>query len=182
MTSTREYGRVGHWKSASRREWIAASAAFLASGCAGPPVIANSLTAARDMVSGGPDAGITRDYVENLPCATMTAKIGRGARALLVLGRYDGPDLHWLTAESEALVTRRGQLVRTAGLQRNMRDTQGLDDDPIATAGFEFEGVHARSVDLDPGGPLRRAHRIDVRILPAAKPSPFSILGTTRWR
>lgn len=97
---------------------------------------------------GVPDAPITPEYVANLPYASMTAKIGRGQRSLLVLAEYDGPDLRWVAANDAALVTRNGRLVKTAGLDRNLRDTVGLEDDPIAAATFEFAGLHLRKVDL----------------------------------
>jgi len=88
-----------------------------------------------------------------LPYASMGAKIGRGQRSLLVLGRYDGPDRHWISADRAAVVTRNGRLIRLYGIGADLRDTHEIDDDPVAAATFAFEGLHRRSVDL--GTPLK---------------------------
>ena len=87
-----------------RREVLAAGAALALSGCAVPPVFANMGTALRTTVVGLPDAPITSQYVDNLPYASISAKIGRGQRSLVVLARYDGPDLHWISEIGRAHV------------------------------------------------------------------------------
>ena len=69
-----------------------------------------------------------------------------------MLGRYDGPDLHWISANQVAVVTRNGRLVRTAGLAHDMRSTTQLDDDPIATGSFVFGTLFSRAIDLGPDG------------------------------
>ena len=78
----------------------------------------------------------------------MAAKIGKGPRSLVVLGRYDGPDLHWISADRAVLVTRNGRIKATFGIGMDLLDTQGLEDDPVAAATFAFEGLHTRTVDL----------------------------------
>jgi hypothetical protein len=132
-------------------------AGMLVSGCVSvpklPPVFENLVSAASTTVWGRPDAPVTPQYVANLPYASMLAKIGKGQRSLLVLGRYDGPDLHWISADQVAVVTRNGRLVQTAGLDRNLRSTTQLDDDPIATGSFVFGTTFSRTVDLGPDGP-----------------------------
>lgn len=95
-----------------------------------------------------PDAPITKEYVTNLPYASLGARIGSGQRSFLVLGRYDGPDRHWISSDGAALVTRHGRLIRLYGVSPDLRDTQGVEDDPIAAATFDFAGRHTRSVDL----------------------------------
>lgn len=100
---------------------------------------------------GTPDAPFTPEYIENLPYATLTAKIGRGQRSLLVLARYDGLNLLWASANESALVTRNGRLIKTAGLERNLLDTQGISEDPIVSGRSNFEGKFLRTVDLDTG-------------------------------
>ena len=114
-----------------------------------PPVIGNAVNAARSLVSGAPDVPISREYVTNLPYASIAAKIGRGPRSLLTLGRYDGPDLHWISADDVAVVTRNGRVIRTAGIAVGLRDTQGLNDDPVTSGTFDFDGIHTRIVDLE---------------------------------
>ena len=132
----------------TRRQMVTAGAAYLVSSCTIPPVIGNAIDAAQILVTGAPDVPISTEYVDNLPYASMAAKIGRGPRSLLVLGRYDGPDLHWISADNAAVVTRNGRLVKTAGIGIELLDTQGIENDPVAAATFAFDGVHTRTVDL----------------------------------
>jgi hypothetical protein len=68
----------------------------------------------------------------------------------LVLGRYDGLDRHWISNDRAVLVTRNGRLTRVVGLGHDLRETRGVEDDPVAAATFKFDGTHARSVDLGP--------------------------------
>ncbi|WP_221930931.1 YjbF family lipoprotein [Telmatospirillum sp. J64-1] len=66
------------------------------------------------------------------PYASMSAKAGSGPLSVIVLGRIDGRDLHWFSADRAAIITRGGRLVATAGFPQNLRHTQNLEQDPIA--------------------------------------------------
>jgi hypothetical protein len=132
----------------TRRQIVTASAALLISSCAIPPVIVNAIDTAIILGAGAPDTLISTEYVNNLPYASMAAKIGRKQRSLLILGRYDGPDLHWISADNAAVVTRNGRLVKTAGIGMDLLDTRGIETDPVAAATFAFDGVQTRTVDL----------------------------------
>ncbi len=79
-----------------------------------------------------PDAEITREIVDNIPYASISAKVGKGPRSLLILGRYDGEDLHWLSADNATVVTRNGRVVKTSGFPQNLKSTRFLEPDPIA--------------------------------------------------
>lgn len=89
--------------------------------------------AVRLTVFGSPDVPISREVVDEIPYATIAAKIGKGPRSLLVLWRTEGDDLHWLSADGAAIVTRGGRVVRTAGLPTTMRETIIFEADPVAT-------------------------------------------------
>ena len=136
-------------RTVGRRTLLATGAATLLSGCAGS-LLGNAVTAARLAYSGIPDAPVTGDYVANLPYASIGARIGRGQRPLLILGSYDGPDRHWVSADHAVLVTRNGRLVRVFGIDRDLRDTHGIETDPIAAQTYSYEGTYHRSVDLGP--------------------------------
>ena len=133
---------------ATRRAYIVGGALALIPGCSASPFIQNVFTATRTALRGAPDAPVSPEYVARLPYASMGAKVGRGQRSMLVLGRYDGPDRHWVSADRAALVTRNGRLTRLYGIGADLRDTRDIDDDPIAAATFAFEGLHLRTLDL----------------------------------
>ena len=187
-------GKAAPKKPISRRHVISVGAAFFASGCSLPPVFGNAIGAAQLLVSGAPDTPISPEYVDNLPYASMAAKIGRGPRVLLVLGRFDGPDLHWISADNTAVVTRNGRVTKTTQIGRDLLDTQGIEDDPVATGNMAFEGTHDRTVDLrDPsevfGIPITSTFRIvareTIKILDreidTLKVEERNIASTVRW-
>lgn len=69
----------------------------------------------------------------------------------MILGRYEGTDLHWISADNIALVTRAGRLVKTAGLPENLRETVMLGPDPVAGTLHRLDeaATARRLVDLD---------------------------------
>ena len=114
---------------------------------------------------------------------------------LLVLGRFDGPDLHWISADNTAVVTRNGRVTKTTQIGRDLLDTQGIEDDPVATGNMAFEGTHDRTVDLrDPsevfGIPITSTFRIvareTIKILDreidTLKVEERNIASTVRWK
>jgi hypothetical protein len=105
----------------------------------------------RISVLGHPNVPIKRSTVSSLPYASIGAKIGKGPRSLLILWREDRKDLHWLSADNAAIVTRNGRVVKTAGLPENLRDTRSVGQDPLAT-GLVSEGAptnYRRVVETD---------------------------------
>ncbi|MEQ8247485.1 MAG: YjbF family lipoprotein [Alphaproteobacteria bacterium] len=103
---------------------------------------------------GQPDVPISRDLVNQVPYASIAAKIGRGPRSLLVLWRTERTELHWLSADGVAIVTSGGRVVRTAGLPESIRSTIFQEPDPVST-GLHLESNRvsaSREVDLAPDG------------------------------
>lgn len=73
----------------------------------------------------------------------MAAKIGRGPRGLMILGRIEGQELHWISSDRIVLVTRYGRVIRTAGLPANLKETRLIDLDPL-------EGLREGRFETDP--------------------------------
>ena len=130
---------------------MATGGAFLTSGCGVKPVLRNVYDAARFLTVGMPDVEITRAIVDQSPYASISAKVGKGPRSLLILGRYDGNDLHWLSADNATVVTRGGRVVKTSGFPENIKATQYLDADPVARQLHLSDAPRgfSRSVDID---------------------------------
>ncbi len=133
---------------------MAGGIGLLAAGCTDSfqvPVLANFPDALRFAVLGQPDIPLKRDDIAKLPYASIAAKIGKGPRSLLVLGRYDGRDLHYLSADRVAVVTRDGRLVKTAGLPQNLKATHFTHDDPVAGRLHQLTETtrFVRTVDID---------------------------------
>lgn len=121
-------------------------------GCGENKLARTVVDAYRLTIVGQPDVPISRSTVSNLPYASIAAKIGKGPRSLLILWRQDRDDLHWLSADDVAIVTRRGRVVKTAGLPETMRETRFSPRDPVADGIKPTDSgrTFTRELDLDP--------------------------------
>ena len=143
----------------SRRRFLIGTASLALAGCAGSPitvvspVLGNVVRALRFARFGAPDVPINRAAISNLPYASITGKIGTGPRSLLILDRIRGEDRHWLSTDRVAIVTRRGRVIRTAGLPENLRETRFVEVDPVAAEPHRLNAPlkATRMIDLDKG-------------------------------
>ncbi len=117
-----------------------------------------------------PEPEVSRAEIDKLPYATVRARIGKGPRGIMVLGQYDGPDLHWISADNVALVTRAGRIVKTAGLPENLKSSRIVEVDPVAEGLHNLaDSAHKRVVDID----LGNSYGIEIS-------STYRVLGSER--
>ena len=137
----------------TRRHLIAGISAFTLVGCGVGPALRNVYDAARFLTVGMPDVEITRAIIDKIPYASISAKVGKGPRSILILGRYDGSDLHWLSADNATVVTRDGRVVKTSGFPENLKATNYLEIDPVAGELHKLDTPRqfSRAVDIDKG-------------------------------
>ena len=131
---------------------LALPALFLAA-CDALPEATQAWKTAELAFQGRPDAPITRSQIEASPYASVRAKMGSSGRVVMVLGRYDAPDLHWISADRVAIATRNGRIVKTAGLSENLKNTDFLGPDPVADGLHQLVGTTTvrRLIDIDAG-------------------------------
>jgi hypothetical protein len=122
------------------------------SGCAYSPFARLTGDSLREAIRGLPDVPLTREQINDLPYATLAAKVGKGPRSLLVLGSYEGEDLHWVSADRGVLVTRRGRVMKTVGFSQNLWHTETLGEDPVGRQDIPWhEGISSkRLLDIVP--------------------------------
>jgi hypothetical protein len=163
----------------TRRSGVAAALGLLAAGCAAPASIPGPFDALRLAVQGPSGPPITREQVERLPYASLRARFGRGPSSLLVLGRYAGEELHWISADRSVIATRAGRVVRTVGFPQDLKATRGVGEDPLARGLHRLgdRAEYVRLVDLEPGDrfqvPVRSVLRVEGE-------SEIEALGQTR--
>ena len=136
----------------SRRNILAVTAAAGLAGCIRSPVLVNAFEAFRSEIFGYPDLPINRDQISAIPQATMAARIGRGPEALLILGRVQGREQHWISGlDRSVLVLREGRVVQTYGFPENLRGTVDMKDDPVHRLLHKLDRPveHLRQVDLE---------------------------------
>lgn len=135
----------------TRRNVIAAGAALVTAGCFENRVLENAKDTFSFLAFGAEDPPLKRSEVAKLPYASMTAKIGKGAKILLILAFAERDDRHWFAGGGEALITRHGRLVKTVGLPENFRDTRGRDVDPLSAGVHKIDdGVtFVRDIDFE---------------------------------
>lgn len=116
----------------SRRAMLMTALASGLGGCIQSPVVVNAFEVARSEIFGYPDAPLSRQQISAIPLATMAARVGRGPEAILILGRVQGREQHWISGiDRSVLVLRGGRVVKTFGFPENLRQTTDLADDPV---------------------------------------------------
>lgn len=112
----------------------------------------NAYDVFKTQIFGYPDLPLSRDAITKLPYASMLARVGRGPQALLILGRVDGEDQHWISGvDRSVLVLRGGRVVKTYGFPENLKQTIDADDDPVDRLLHRLDRPvhHVRYVDID---------------------------------
>jgi hypothetical protein len=147
----------------SRRTFI--TSAFLALPACGENGIGRNLVTAFQLATVGlPGPTITRATVDSIPYASIAARIGKGPRSLLVLWEQTAEGLLWLSADGVGITTHRGRIVKTVGLENNLRRTVSLRGDPIGSP-LLAANTSTRLLDLEPDGPFELAVESQYRIV-----------------
>lgn len=124
-------------------------AALAAAGC-GKNLSVRTIDVALDNFRGR-DA-FDPDYPDRLPYASMAVSMPNMKRGLVILGKAEGDELHWFTADRGVLVTRFGRVVRCVGFPDNLAKTGFIDPDFLDPAVALRDGaVCRRRLDFSPG-------------------------------
>lgn len=75
---------------------------------------------------------VTDQQVNNLPYASLYARLNEGPRIFVVLGYNEKGQQKWVTQDQAMLVTQHGRLVKTLGLPDNLLSVSNLQQDPLA--------------------------------------------------
>lgn len=124
---------------------------MLCASC-GDTWVKNVTYATQTYLHEGDDLHLTRADIARIPYASIAVRLGDGPQALLILARFDGDDLHWVSAKRNVIVTRRGRVVETYGLPIDLKRTQFLTDDPVgrSVAAMQAAAECLRTIDLEP--------------------------------
>lgn len=135
----------------ARRLFLTGAATILCQSC-GDTWVKSVPQAARTYLLKGDDLHFTREDIARIPYASIAVRFNEYAQALLILGRYDGDDLHWISTQREVIVTRRGRLVKTYGLPDDLKETRFISDDPVGKPMTATASATActRMIDLEP--------------------------------
>lgn len=116
----------------SRRHFLLSSAVAGLSAC-GPDTTMYSKMwpTIKRIATGAPDVPIDRARITETPLASISARIGRNERGMMVLLRRQGDTLYWSARNKLVFVTRYGRIVQTGGLPTNLRRVRSLKEDPF---------------------------------------------------
>lgn len=136
----------------TRRLFLVGAPAMLCGACSNS-YFSGIPAMVRPYVMKGDDLRLTRADIDRIPYASIAIRMGDGPQALLVLGRYDGDRLDWISAEHEVIVTRRGRVVTTYGLPQDVKTTIFLTADPVGEPSSTVAAAQhcLRTLDLEPG-------------------------------
>jgi hypothetical protein len=120
------------------------------SGCG----LSTTLDMVRETVAGRRESSgypLSAEQIHAMPYACLGVHT-RGASAVMALANYDGEDLRWASADQVLFVTRRGRLIRTVGLERDLVYTQFAQPDPLGLPDFGAgrKAEVCRRIDLRP--------------------------------
>ena len=75
----------------------------------------------KNAVIGFPEnTSITRELVENIPYASLTLKIGKGPKGLLILESISEKETLWVSRDNIYIMLKDGRIIRTLGLINNL--------------------------------------------------------------
>ena len=137
-----------------RRSVLFGCASLLLGGCTRSPIIGNAFGVVKTQIFGYPGLSLQRSAVTKLPYASMTARVGSGPQALLLLARQKGGEQHWISSLDRSVLTLRGgRVVRTYGFPENLKDTRHNEFDPVNRLLHKLTEpvTHTRYIDLDLG-------------------------------
>jgi len=101
------------------------------------------------------DAELASEKIKSFPYTSLYAQWQGEPRVLVILGFVDKPkDRHFITAEKETLVLRRGRVIRTQDLNNNLLAVSNLNRDPlncVITRPENCETVWQRAYDYQLG-------------------------------
>lgn len=137
----------------NRRDLLTILAASLTTSACSNNVTMKTLGSVIDS-SFGNRAAFDADYPDKLPYASISVGLNGLKRSLLILGKAEGDELHWISADRGVLVTRHGRLVRTVGFTENLSRTDFSGEDFVNGKTFPTLGKQPpppRIIDLSPG-------------------------------
>lgn len=118
----------------SRRQFLLSSAVAGLSACSAETSVYGAMWPTLKRVAlGAPNVPIDRENIQNTPLASISARIGRNDRGMMVLLRSRGETHYWFAKNRLILVTRYGRIVQTAGLPNNLRAVRSRGEDPLQT-------------------------------------------------
>ena len=65
---------------------------------------------------------ISRELIDNIPYASITLKIGKGPKGLLILESIENDKFYWISADSIYLVIKDGRIIKTEGLDNDLKE------------------------------------------------------------
>lgn len=103
---------------------------------------------------------------ETLPYASIAVTFRNWKKLLLILGKTEGDELHWISEDRGVLVTRFGRIVKTVGLPEELLKTVFHTPDFFENMRPNGPGIDSarRSIDLSPG------HRYAVTVNSTLRP------------
>ena len=86
------------------------------------PGYAEAFKAIRNAVFGFESNLISPELIRNIPYASLSLRIGKGPKGLLILESTNNDIDTWVSADGVYILTDKGKIIQTAGLEHNLID------------------------------------------------------------
>ena len=84
------------------------------------PGYAEAFKAIKNIITGQEGIDISPELIESIPYASLSLKIGKGPKGLLILESIRNDEETWVSADGLILITKNGRIIKTAGLDHNL--------------------------------------------------------------
>ena len=75
----------------------------------------------KNALIGFEDNTITQQLIDNIPYASMTLKIGKGPKGLMILESFMSEEYTWISADSIYLIIKDGRIIKSDGLENDLK-------------------------------------------------------------
>ena len=185
--------------SLARRSLLLGTTTLLLGGCIASPIFGSAFNVVKAQLFGYPNLPLPRSTIAKLPYASMTARIGSGPQALLLLARSQGREQHWISGlDRSVLALSGGRVVKTFGFPENLKNTRNQGPDPVDRGLHKLPRPKPRGQTgqaepplqpAQPPQPVRHSRYIDFDLGPKQAPyyglvidSEFHSLGPRKVR
>ena len=135
------------------------------------PGYAETFNTFRVLITGYEDDLISAELVKSIPYASMSLKIGNGPKGLIILESAEGDTFTWVSADSIYLVIKDGRIIKTEGLENELKNTLYPNTDfkeilsgsnPNLVAYYSYDNPEINNLRLDINYKVKDEEMIDI--------------------
>ncbi|MCK5041492.1 MAG: YjbF family lipoprotein [Sphingomonadales bacterium] len=106
----------------------------------------------------------TREEVENIPYASITAQLENTPPALMILGYVDGGRLQWISSNNVSMSTKAGRIVHTVGFEKDISYLEVVGDDFLGSQFNDYKTPRSYQIVMETKTPNISSERLNCEV------------------